>query len=218
MHPKPLCLIIDSDRTAVDKLSALLQPHAGLVWTATQARLMQDALQKHPFDCIFIRIDEWDEYRMIARDLSRPPATIVFLSGQCEKCAAYLSTELDFHLQPPYYSASIDRLFARRSDPAFQPRPLDFFFLKNKCRYQVIYFSTVQTIHAKGRSVTIQTDTDEYTITGSLSRLQERLPPLFHRINRNWLINCYHNPVKTPGRISPWQRAKFNETLRLINS
>jgi len=145
--------------------------------------------ENRPVDCLFIRITHWDDY-LQARALHHPAnaPTIIFLSGRHEKCTGHLPEVLDFHLQPPYRASRLGAIFTRRAARDFHPRSLDFFFLKAQCRFEVIGFSTLVRVRGRGGSLTIQTDDREYTISGTLTAFQNRLPGRFHQVRRGILV------------------------------
>jgi hypothetical protein len=184
--PPPTGWIIDDDRSATDELTLLLQVHrlARVVGTSTSIAGWLD----HSVDCLFIRITCWDDYLKIAGFLPRTPTTVIFLSGRGEKCTHYLPGEVDFHLQPPYGPGAVRAIFNRRKDPFFERRSLEFFFLKANCRYHVIYFSTLQDVRGKAGWITIRTDTEEYTVAGTLAEFQRRLPVPSNRVGRGLLL------------------------------
>ena len=183
---QPTCWIIDDDRTATDELTLLLQIHrfAIVVGTSTSIAGWLD----HSVDCLFIRITLWDDYLKIMALLPRTPTTVIFLSGRLEKCTQHLPAEIDFHLQPPYRTPFVSSIFNRIKDPFFEHRPLEFFFLKANCRYHVIYFSTLREVRGKAGWITIQTEKNEYTISGSLAQFQRRLPLPFNRVGRGLIL------------------------------
>ena len=200
--PSPTCLIIDDNPQATDELTALLHTHhfAVRVWTAANVPLASDILHDEKIDLIFIRIKHWDECREILNDIPYSLQQVVFLSGRLEKCTYHLPLVVDFHLQPPYQATSVNMIFRKLQEPGFRPRPLDFFFLKVNCRFHVIYFTTLRAVSGKRGVITVQTATDEYTLAGTLSQFQKRLPNRFTRVNRNLLMA--HKPGGDPQNTS----------------
>jgi DNA-binding LytR/AlgR family response regulator len=189
MQQRP-ALIIDEDMAAAKQLADLLL-NCGYVHQCFFVGNMADAqkiMLERRIGILFIRIIHWDKYRRIIPLLNHPPEVIVFLSGRMEKCTYELSEEVDFHLQPPFRRTSLIRVFARLLEPGFRPRSLDFFFLKCNHRFRVVYFDSLRAVSSKGGYLTVRTDKQEYFVAGSLRRLEERLPPLFCRINRNLII------------------------------
>jgi DNA-binding LytR/AlgR family response regulator len=105
-----------------------------------------------------------------------------------ERSTLRLEKEVDFHLSAPYGAGAINRLFARIKDPSFVPRAFDFFFLKADRQYYAVPFATLRAVSSKGRVLTVRTDKAEYQVSGTLSGLQDRLPPLFCRVGPSLLV------------------------------
>jgi len=99
--------------------------------------------------------------------------------------------EVDFHLQPPYQPGRLAAIFKRRADPAFQPRSLDFFFLKVLCRFHAIYFSSLLEVHGNRGWLRIKTDDQEYMVAGTLAEFERRLTIPCHRVGRHLLLTHY---------------------------
>lgn len=186
----PVCLLIDKDEAALQELSELLNhhAHAGRVFSAATVASARPILTGERVDILFIRVKAWDEYRKILPRLTAPPSIVVFLSGSKEKSTLRLEKEVDFHLQSPYRPLAITRLFNRLKDPSFVPKSLDFFFLKANRQYYAVAFSALRAVSSKGRVLTVRTDKEEYQVAGSLSGLQDRLPPLFCRVGPSLLV------------------------------
>jgi hypothetical protein len=186
----PTCWIIDDDRPQADELLRLLQTqgHGRVLGLASSVA----GWENRPVDCLFIRISHWDDYlkaRMLAPSPS--PMTVIFLSGEHEKCTGHLSGLLDFHLQPPYRPSRLGAIFYRRAARNFEPRSLDFFFLKTQCRFEVIYFSSLLRVRGRLGWLTIQTRDREYHVAGTLAQFQRRLPVPSNRVNRHLLLIHY---------------------------
>lgn len=186
----PTCLLIDKDEAALFELSDLLihHAHAGRVFSAGSVASARPILGGERIDVLFIRVKAWDEYRKILPQLATPPSIVVFLSGPKEKSTLRLEKEVDFHLQSPYRPLAITRMFNRLNDPSFVPKSLDFFFLKANRQYYAVAFSALRAVSSKGRVLTVRTDKEEYQVAGSLSGLQDRLPPLFCRVGPSLLV------------------------------
>ena len=189
----PTCWIIDHNRAAADGLRALLdnQDYGRVLGTsATVADWAGNAV-----DCLFIRITAWDDYLQwrAARRL-QGAGTIIFLSGEFEKCTQHLVADVDFYLQPPYRISRIAGIMRRRIDPDFPRRSLEFFFLKADWRYEVIYFTELMYVRGNGGgTIQIKTSDFEYTICGSLAAFERRLPIPWQRVNRSLLV-AYYEP------------------------
>jgi DNA-binding LytR/AlgR family response regulator len=196
MTTLPNVLIIDTDREAAEELTRLLQAE-GLARVRAMASTVAGAVEclaltgEGRIDCLFIRIAQWDDFLEHRVSFPREPLTVVFLSGESQRCTRHLAAEVDFHLQPPYSISRLTAIFNRRMKPDFQPRTLHFFFLKVLCRYHAIPFSQLREVRAHGRLITIQTVDAEYTVPGSLTQFQHRLRVPSELVRRGVLV-IYH--------------------------
>jgi hypothetical protein len=186
-NPVPTCWIIDDDRRQADELHRLLraQGYGHVLGLSSSVA----GWEQRPVDCLFIRISQWDDYLKIGMAAASPsPMTVIFLSGEHEKCTGHLADVLDFHLQPPYRASRLGAIFHRRAVRNFEPRSLDFFFLKIECRFEVIYFSRLLRVRGRLGWLTIQTRDREYHVSGTLAQFQRRLPVPSNRVNRHLLL------------------------------
>jgi DNA-binding LytR/AlgR family response regulator len=178
------CCIVDEDLGAADELAALLEKtgrvaHISIAENVPQAMAI---LQKPGTEVLFIRVIAWDDYRKVAPLLAAPPERVVFLSGRREHCTASLSLEVDFHLKPPYTEGRLWRILERITKPGFRHRELEFFFLRVDCRFYAVPYSSVQWIKRNGAKLIVKTDDGTYEVTGSLEKMQERLPMRLERV------------------------------------
>ena len=193
MTTLPAVLIIDNDREAAAELTRLLDK-GGLARVVATASSVATAvggllLREEPtIDCLFIRIDQWDEFLHHRAAFPDGPLTVVFLSGKDEKCTRHLPGEVDFHLQPPYRASRLAAIIKRLSTAGFEPGPLDFFFLKVLCRYHAIRFDDILEVRASGGLLTVRLTGREYTLSGSLTQFQNRLPVPSERVAHGILL------------------------------
>jgi DNA-binding LytR/AlgR family response regulator len=193
MTTLPIVLIIDPDREMAAELTRLLHS-AGLARVIATASSVSAAagglfLRGEPsIDCLFIRIGEWDAFLQHRKAFPEGRLTIVFLSGRQEKCTRHLTSEVDFHLQPPIKLSHLAAIFRQTRRPDFQPRPLDFLFLKVLCRYHVLRFDDIVEVRAKNGLLTIVLTEREYTVPGSLNQFENRLPVPSERVRRGILV------------------------------
>lgn len=188
---QPIALIIDPDTRESNHLAELLldrseQPE---VMTATSVQVAEHALQTEDIHWLFIRISLWDGYQKLAPTLCHPPMRVVFLSPASENCTNNLPDLLDAFLKPPYSAAKLFRIFSRLSHPFFEPRPLDFFFLKSQCHYSIIRYTDLRQVRWRRGKLQIFTRTEDFEVIGSLTDFQARLPVPLTRASRNWLVN-----------------------------
>jgi DNA-binding LytR/AlgR family response regulator len=186
----PNCLLINEDESALEQLAESIgRPgHAEKIFKTFDVGTARTILAENRIDLLFLRVKAWDEYRKMLPLLTAPPRVVVFLSGPKERSTLSLEKEVDFHLSTPYRASAINRLFARVKDPSFVPKAQDFFFLKADRQYYAVPFATLRAVSSKGRMLTVRTDKAEYQVSGTLTGLQDRLPPLFCRVGPSLLV------------------------------
>jgi DNA-binding LytR/AlgR family response regulator len=184
------CCIVDEDLEAADELAVLLEKihKAGHVSIADNIPRAMDILLRTPTDLLFIRITAWDEYRKVAPLLPAGPERAVFLSGRREYCTTNLSLEVDFHLKPPYLESRVRRIFERLATPGFQPRDLEFFFLRVGCHFHAIPYSSLEWIRRNGSGMIVKTHDRQFEVAGSLEKMQKRLPIRLERVSWGLLV------------------------------
>ena len=108
-------LLIDPDEAAARELTELLRNRTDppKVWVAGSVASAEMILRSQPIEWLFIRIILWDDYQRLRPTLVAAPRSVVFLSGRNEKCTLHLSLALDGHLQPPYRSGHLVRIWNR---------------------------------------------------------------------------------------------------------
>jgi DNA-binding LytR/AlgR family response regulator len=182
--------IVDEDLRTADELTVLLEKidPAGHVSIAGNIPRAMDILLRIATDLLFIRVIAWEEYCKVAPLLPAAPERVVFLSGRREYCTSNLSLEVDFHLKPPYLEGRVRRIFERLSTPGFQPRDLEFFFLRVDCHFHAIPFSSVEWIRRNGTNVIVKTHDRQFEVAGSLEKMQERLPIRLERVAWGLLV------------------------------
>jgi DNA-binding LytR/AlgR family response regulator len=194
------CCIVDEDLKAADELAVLLEKidQAGHVSIAENIPQAMDILLKLNTDLLFIRIAAWDEYRIVLPLLPAEPGQVVFLSGRRENCTANLSSEVDFHLRPPYLEGRVRRIFDRLLTPGFQCRNLEFFFLRVGCHFHAVPYSSVEWIKRDGTNLIVKTHDRQYKVAGSLEKMQARLPIRLERVSWSMLVASGKNPSELP--------------------
>ena len=217
MTPSSTIVIIDSDPTAAQELQTLLlnrpAPSTPINTPSTSAILISPSVAaasktlEPAVDWPFIRIKQWDDYQLLTYG---PPASVlaaprvhtgryaytrvIFPSGRNEKRTEHRRLDLDAHLQPPFRATRLAKIWAKLSNHAFTPRPLDFFFLKHQARYITIRYPDLYQVHRLGRELWIENRHAEYHITSSLAAFQVRLPIPLSTLRRGWLVNEAYEP------------------------
>jgi hypothetical protein len=184
-------ILIDADETAAGELTALLHSRQELLRVLVYGTVRDAAciLREEAVEWLFIRINAWDDYQLLAHSLPQLPQRVVFLSGRNEKCTGHLASTVDGHLQPPYRAGHLAKIWNRMTDPYFIARPLDIFFIKCKARYQPVRYCDIREVSKESGQLRIETRDSEFLVAGSLQAFQERLPvPLAHT-SRGCLVN-----------------------------
>jgi DNA-binding LytR/AlgR family response regulator len=96
---------------------------------------------------------------------------------------------LDGHLQPPYRSGHLVRIWNRWLDPLFLRRPLDILFVKSRARFEPVRYSDIWQVEVENGRLLVQTRHADYQVCGSLQAFQDRLPVSMTMVRRGCLIN-----------------------------
>ena len=165
------------------------RPDPPRLWVAHSVASADMILRTQPVDWLFIRIILWDDYQRLRPVLMHAPRGVVFLSGRNEKCTAHLSLALDGHLQPPYRSGHLVRIWNLWMDPHFVRRPLDILFVKSRARFEPVRYCDIWQVEVEGGGLQVQTRHADYRVSGSLQAFQDRLPVTMTMIRRGCLVN-----------------------------
>jgi DNA-binding LytR/AlgR family response regulator len=184
-------LIIDPDEMAARELADLLRnrPKPPRLWMAPDVRTAEGILRSQRVEWLFIRIIVWDDFQRLRPTLVGAGPRVIFLSGRNEKCTAHLSQAVDAHMQPPYRSGHLVRIWNRWMDARFVERPLDIFFIKSRARFEPVRYGDLQQVEVENGKLRLQTRHAEYSVSGSLLAFQERLPVSLTMIRRGCLVN-----------------------------
>ncbi|HEV2354973.1 MAG TPA: hypothetical protein VGR89_12060 [Puia sp.] len=199
-------LIVDHDETAALELAGLLKnrPQPPAVFIASDVGIAEPILRTGSIDWMFIRITAWDDFQRVRPFLARAPRQVVFVSGRYEKCTGHLSLLLDSHLQPPYRSGHLVRIWNKWKDPLFIPRPLDLFFIKSRARFEVVRYGDLRQVDVEHGRLRLSTRHADYHVTGSLQSFRDRLPISLALVRRGGLVNEFYLAADTrsPYRVS----------------
>jgi DNA-binding LytR/AlgR family response regulator len=189
-HPG-IILVIDPDETAARELADLLHRREGppRCLISSRVRDAESILRSEAVDWLFIRISVWDDYQFLTPNLPQLPRRVVFLSGRNEKCTAHLALAVDGHLQPPYRPGQLAKAWNKLSDPHFVARPLDFFFVKSRARFEPVRYCDIRQVSLQNGRLQVETRYGEYQISGSLLAFQDRVPVPLILARRGWLVN-----------------------------
>ena len=184
-------LLIDPDEMAARERSELLmnRPAPPKLWVAGSFAGAEPILRSQPIEWVFIRIIVWDDFQRLRPTLVGVPGNVVFLSGRNEKCTAHLPVALDAHLQPPYRSGHLVRIWKRWMDPWFVRRPLDILFVKSRARFEPVRYSDIWQVEVESGALLVQTKHADFRVSGSLQAFQDRLPVVMTMVRRGCLVN-----------------------------
>jgi DNA-binding LytR/AlgR family response regulator len=196
-------LLIDPDEMAARELAELLmnRPEPPKLWVTTSVASAEPILRTQPVDWLFIRIIVWDDYQRLRPTMIRAAKGVVFLSGRNEKCTAHLASAVDGHLQPPYRSGHLVRIWNRWLGAGFMPRPLDVFLVKSRARFEPVRYSDIWQVEVDSGGLRLQTRDAEFRVSGSLQAFQDRLPVTMTMVRRGCLVNeCFVGVSLGPAR------------------
>jgi DNA-binding LytR/AlgR family response regulator len=184
-------LLIDPDEMAARELAELLmnRPEPPKLWVAASLASAEPILRAQRVGWLFIRIVAWDDYQRLRPTLIHAPEGVVFLSGRNEKCTAHLTLTLDGHMQPPYRSGHLVRIWNRWMDPGFVARPLDILFVKSRARFVPVRYSDIWQVEVESGGLRVLTRHEDYRVSGSLQAFQDRLPVMMTMVRRGCLVN-----------------------------
>lgn len=196
-------LIVDPDEMAAGELADLLRnrPNPPRVMMAEDVQSAEPILRCETVDWLFIRIVMWDEFQRLRPLLLPSPRRVVFLSGRNEKCTAHLPLALDGHMQPPYRSGHLARIWNRWMGAGFLARPLDIVFIKSRARFEPVRYCDIWQVEVEGGGLRVQTRDADYRVSGSLQAFQDRLPVTMTMVRRGCLVNaCFAGAASVHAR------------------
>lgn len=196
-------LLIDPDEVAARELAELLvnRPDPPKLWVAGSVTGAEAILRTRAIEWVFIRIIFWDDYQRLRSTLITRPKGVVFLSGRKEKCTAHLSEALDGHLQPPYRSGHLVRIWNRWMGAGFVFRPLDIVFIKSRARFEPVRYGDILQVAVEGAGLNVYTRFKDFRVSGSLQAFQERLPVSLTMVRRGCLVNeCFDGGASVRAR------------------
>jgi hypothetical protein len=184
-------LLIDPDEIAARELAELLmnRPDPPKLWVAGSVASAEPILRTQAVEWVFVRIICWDDYQRLRPTLITSPGGVVFLSGRNEKCTAHLPLALDGHLQPPYRSGHLVRIWKRWMGAGFEARPLDIVFIKSRARFEPVRYGDISQVEVEGGGLRVQTRYADFRVSGSLQAFQDRLPVAMAMVRRGCLVN-----------------------------
>jgi DNA-binding LytR/AlgR family response regulator len=196
-------LIVDPDEMAAGELADLLRnrPNPPRVMMAGDVQSAEPILRCETVDWLFIRIVMWDDFQRLRPLLLPSPRRVVFLSGRNEKCTAHLPLALDGHMQPPYRSGHLARIWNRWMGAGFLARPLDIVFIKSRARFEPVRYCDIWQVEVEGGGLRVQTRDADYRVSGSLQAFQDRLPVTMTMVRRGCLVNaCFAGAASVHAR------------------
>jgi DNA-binding LytR/AlgR family response regulator len=196
-------LIVDPDEMAAGELADLLRnrPNPPRVIMAGDIQSAEPILRCETVDWLFIRIVMWDDFQRLRPLLLSSPRRVVFLSGRNEKCTAHLQLALDGHMQPPYRSGHLARIWNRWMGAGFLARPLDIVFIKSRARFEPVRYCDIWQVEVEGGGLRVQTIDADYRVSGSLQAFQDRLPVTMTMVRRGCLVNaCFAGAASVHAR------------------
>lgn len=189
--PPPMVLVIEPDTASAFELSQWLadRPERPEVMLSTSVEVAEKCLRTERIDWLFVPTRCWDDIQHLALSLPKRPRRLVFLSGRREKATRYLHRTLDAQLRAPYLPEYLARVWDRLSSTTYQPRPLDFFFLRVNGQLLTVRFGDLRQVHREGELLRVETRQADFVIKSNLIHFQDRLPIQLTPVRPGWLVN-----------------------------
>lgn len=213
-------LLVDDEPLAREELSYLVSQHPA-VTSVTQAEGVLEAMSKmmeQKPDILFLDIHLTDEsgFELAEKlvNLTDPPYLVFATAYDDYALQAFQVNASDYLLKPfeekrvmEIINKAEKQMTRKQSDPVQTTEQWATFPIHSDDRIFLINPETVQMVSVDERNVSIFTDEKCYNTTGTLSGMEQKLPPaLFIKTHRSFIINA--TKVK---EIQPW----FNHTLQI---
>ncbi|EOT41350.1 LytR/AlgR family response regulator transcription factor [Enterococcus dispar] len=213
-------LLVDDEPLAREELSYLVSQHPAVISVA-QAEGVLEAMGKmmeQKPDILFLDIHLTDESGFELAEklvhLTEPPY-LVFATAYDDYALQAFQVNANDYLLKPFEEKRVMEILnkaekqrTRTQNTSTQTtEQWSAFPIHSDDRIFLIHPETVQMVSVDERNVRIFTDDKHYSTTGTLSGIEQKLPPaLFIKTHRSFIIN-----VTKVKEIQPW----FNHTLQL---
>lgn len=191
------CIIVDDDKLSCKVLEGYVTKYSslnliGVFYDAISAR---NEISKHKdIDLILldIKMPEMDGFDFIG-SLDHPP-NIIIVSGESEfALRAFDFNVVDFLLKPVTYSRfckAIDKTIRYFSPKEYTPGEDEEIFIKKGSTLVKLKLKDIVYVEALENYVTLNTNTDKYTIHFTMKAIESQLPSsIFLRVHRSFIIN-----------------------------
>lgn len=215
-------LLVDDELLAREELNYLVSQHPA-VSSVAQAESIMEAMTKmmeHKPDILFLDIHLTDESGFELAEklvtLSEPPY-LVFATAYDDYALQAFQVNASDYLLKPFEEKRVMEIINKARKQIIRNQEVvaqnqnteqwSTFPIHSDDRIFLIHPETVQMVSVDERNISIFTDEKCYVTTGTLSGIEQKLPPaLFIKTHRSFIIN-----VTKVKEIQPW----FNHTLQV---
>jgi len=212
-------LIVDDEPLAREELTYLVTQHASITSTS-EADSVEEAMERimdHKPDIIFLDIHLTDESGFdLAKKLQKlkKPPYLIFATAYDEYALkAFKVNAMDYILKPfdeTIVHESLDKALSIIQPQQVSPKKHDTIEaipIQGDDRIFLVHPNDIYLVSVEDKELSVQTKNDTYQTTGSLSKIEKRLPTdIFVKTHRSFVLNS----TKIQ-EIQPW----FNNTLQV---
>lgn len=191
------CIIVDDDKLSCKVLEGYVNKYSslnliGIFNDAVSAR--NEIIRHKDIDLILldIKMPEMDGFDFIG-SLDHPPNIIVVSGGEEFALKAFDFNVVDFLLKPVSYSRfckAIDKTVRYFSPKEYTPGGDEEIFIKKGSSLVKLKLQDIVFVEALENYVTLNTNTDKYTIHFTMKAIENQLPSgVFLRVHRSFIIN-----------------------------
>lgn len=213
-------LLVDDEPLAREELTYLVTQHPSISSTSeadSVEEAMEQIMDQKP-DIIFLDIHLTDESGFDLAEklqkLKRPPYLIFATAYDEYALKAFKVNAMDYILKPfdeAVVHAALDKAIAiiGATQPKESPKkePMDTIPIQGEDRIFLVHPKDIYLVSVEDKELSVHTENETYQTTGSLSKIEKRLPTdIFFKTHRSFILN-----TTKIQEIQPW----FNHTLQV---
>jgi len=191
------CIIVDDDKLTCKLLEGYVNKYSSLnlIGVFNDAVSARNEIVKHKdIDLILldVKMPEMDGFDFIG-SIDHPPNIIIVSGGGEFALRAFDFNVVDFLLKPVSYSRfckAIDKTIRYFSPKEFSSGGDEEIFIKKGSSLVKLKLKDIVFVEALENYVTLNTNTDKYTIHFTMKAIESQLPSgVFLRVHRSFIIN-----------------------------
>lgn len=212
-------LIVDDEPLARDELTYLVTQHPSINSTS-EADSVEEAMEEimdHKPDIIFLDIHLTDETGFDLAEklqkLKKPPYLIFATAYDEYALKAFKVNAMDYILKPfdeVVVHKALDKalsIIQPKTENSKRHEPIEAIPIQGEDRIFLVHPNDIYLVSVEDKELSVQTKLETYQTTGSLSKIEKRLPKeIFVKTHRSFILNS----TKIQ-EIQPW----FNNTLQV---